>query len=87
MRTNIDIDDDLMAKAAAASVAKTKKGVVVEALRLLVRMHAQGELRQLFGKLRWDGSLDEMRRDWCRLSTRQSGSTILMVKRPKKRNS
>ena len=63
MRLDIDIDDALMARAAAASVAKTKQGVVVEALRLLVRMHAQGELRQLFGKLRWDGSLDEMRRN------------------------
>ena len=63
MRLDIDIDDGLMAKAAAASAAKTKQGVVVEALRLLVRMHAQGELRQLFGKLRWDGSLDEMRRN------------------------
>lgn len=64
MSTNINgIDDDLMAKAAAASAAKTKKEVVEEALRLLVRMHAQGELRQLFGKLRWEGSLNEMRSD------------------------
>ena len=63
MRTNIDIDDDLMAKAAEVSAAKTKKGVVEEALRLLVRMRAQEKLRKLFGKMPWDGSLEKMRRD------------------------
>lgn len=63
MRTNIDIDGDLMAKTAEVSAAKTKKGVVEEALRLLVRMRAQEKLRKLFGKMPWDGSLEEMRRD------------------------
>ena len=63
MRLDIDIDDALMAKAMEAGKADTKKGAVEEALRLLARMHAQGELRPLFGKLRWDGSLDEMRRN------------------------
>ena len=63
MRLNIDdIDANLMAKAMEAGKAKTKKGVVEEALRLLVQMHAQGELRQLFGKPRRESSLDEMRR-------------------------
>ncbi|MCY3828378.1 MAG: type II toxin-antitoxin system VapB family antitoxin [Rhodospirillaceae bacterium] len=63
MRTNIDIDDDLMAEALEASGSKTKKAAVEEGLRLLVRTRRQGRLRALRGKLRWDGNLDDMRRD------------------------
>lgn len=33
-----------------------------EALRLLVRLHEQGQLRRLRGKLVWEGDLEEMRR-------------------------
>ena len=63
MRTNIDIDDALMAEALKASGCKTKKAAVEEALRLLVRTRSQRRIRALRGKLRWEGSLDEMRRD------------------------
>lgn len=63
MRTNIDIDDELMAEALKASGSKTKKAAVEEGLRLLVRTRSQGRLRALRGKLRWDGNLDDMRRD------------------------
>ena len=41
MRTNIEIDDKLMAQAMKSSGASTKKAVVEEALRLLVRTHSQ----------------------------------------------
>lgn len=63
MRTNIDIDDRLMAAAFKASGLKTKKATVEAALRLLVQTRAQGRIRALRGKLRWEGSLDGMRRD------------------------
>ena len=63
MRTNIDIDDELMAKALKVSGHRTKKATVEEGLRLLVRTRRQGCLRRLRGKLRWEGSLDEMRRE------------------------
>ncbi|MCY4075002.1 MAG: type II toxin-antitoxin system VapB family antitoxin [Acidobacteria bacterium] len=63
MRTNIDIDDDLMAAALDVARQKTKKATVEEALRLLVRTRAQGRLRALRGKLHWEGSLEELRRD------------------------
>ena len=63
MRINIEIDPDLMAKALKASGLKTKKAVVEEGLRLLVRTRAQEQLRKLRGTLLWEGSLDEMRRD------------------------
>ena len=63
MRTNIDIDDELMAEALEASGRKTKKAAVEEGLRLLVRTRKQRAIRKLRGKLHWEGSLDEMRRD------------------------
>jgi Arc/MetJ family transcription regulator len=61
MRTNIDIDDKLMAQAMRASGAPTKKAVVEEALRLLVRTRGQASLRKLFGKVKWQGNLEESR--------------------------
>ena len=63
MRTNIEINDTLMAEALKAGGFKTKRAAVEEGLRLLVRTRAQGRVRRLRGKLRWEGSLDEIRRD------------------------
>jgi Arc/MetJ family transcription regulator len=64
MRTNIDIDDELLAKAMAASGKTTKKDTVHEALELLVRIRqGQTALRKLRGKIEWEGDLDAMRRD------------------------
>ena len=63
MRTNIDIDDDLMAQAIKSGGFKTKKEAVEAALELLVRTRGQGSIKRLRGKLNWEGSLDEMRRD------------------------
>jgi Arc/MetJ family transcription regulator len=61
VRTNIDIDDELLAQAMKASGASTKKALVDEALRMLVRTRAQVSLRNLRGKVQWDGNLDESR--------------------------
>lgn len=63
MRTNIDIDDELMAKALKAGGFKTKKEAVEAGLELIVRIHGQLAVRKLRGKVKWEGSLDEMRRD------------------------
>ncbi len=61
MRTNIDIDDELMTQAMNASGLSTKRATVEEALRLLVRMNKQVRgLAELKG-LGWEGDLDEMR--------------------------
>ena len=49
MRTNIDIDDRLMAAASKAAGLKTKKATVEAALRLLVQTRAQGRIRALRG--------------------------------------
>ena len=61
MRTNIVIDDDLMQAALDVSGLKTKKDVVEEALRLLVRRGEQQKVRALRGKLKWEGNLKELR--------------------------
>ena len=63
MRTNIEINDSLIAKAMRAGGYTTKRATVEEGLRLLVETRSQGRIRKLRGKLRWEGSLDEMRRD------------------------
>jgi Arc/MetJ family transcription regulator len=61
MRTNIDIDDDLLADAMRLSGLKTKRAVVEEALRRLIALQRQAEIRALRGKLKWEGELDESR--------------------------
>ncbi len=63
MRTNIVIDDRLMNKAMKLAGTRTKRETVEEGLRLLVRLKQQEKLRQFRGKLRWEGDLEEMRRD------------------------
>ena len=63
MRTQIEIDDRLMADALKASGARSKREAVELGLQMLVRMKQQGDLRKLRGKLEWDGDLDAMRRD------------------------
>jgi Arc/MetJ family transcription regulator len=62
MRTNIDIDDELMSKAMRSTGAATKKAVVEEALRLLVRTRGQASIRKLRGTVKWEGDLAQMRR-------------------------
>jgi len=61
MRTNIVIDDELMAAALKASGLSTKRETVEEGLRLLVRQNQQQAIRKLRGKLKWEGGLGEMR--------------------------
>jgi Arc/MetJ family transcription regulator len=63
MRTNVVVDDELMASALQVSGLKTKKDVIEEGLRLLVQVKRQKEIRRFRGKLKWSGNLDEMRLD------------------------
>ncbi|MDB2384577.1 type II toxin-antitoxin system VapB family antitoxin [Endozoicomonas sp.] len=61
MRTNIVIDDDLMAQALKATGLETKKEAVEQGLKLLVKRAQQQSIRSLRGKIQWEGDLDEMR--------------------------
>jgi Arc/MetJ family transcription regulator len=61
MRTNIEIDDDLVLQAMRSSGAPTKKAVVEAGLRLLVKTHSQTAIRKLRGKVKWEGDLNQSR--------------------------
>lgn len=61
MRTNIDIDDELMRQAMAASQETTKKAAVEKALHLMVRLKAQEGIKKWRGKIKWEGDLAAMR--------------------------
>jgi Arc/MetJ family transcription regulator len=61
MRTNILIDDKLMAETLQLTGLKSKRQVVELGLRTLLQIKKQEKIRQLRGKLVWDGDLDAMR--------------------------
>jgi Arc/MetJ family transcription regulator len=63
MRTNIVIDDALMADALKATGLKTKREAVELGLRTLVSLRHQEDIRRFRGKLSWDGDLEAMRSD------------------------
>lgn len=61
MRTNIIIEDSLMADALKASGLKTKKEAVELGLKTLIRLKRQEGIKAFKGKLAWEGDLDEQR--------------------------
>ncbi len=61
MRTNIVIDDELMTEAMRLTGLTTKRDVVEEALRVLVRTTQQKNILALRGEVQWDGDLNELR--------------------------
>ncbi len=63
MRTNVIINDDLMASALKSSGLKTKKDAIEEGLKLLVQINSHKEIRRYRGKLAWTGNLESMRTD------------------------
>ncbi len=63
MRTNIEINDELMKETLKITGLKTKREVVDEALRTLLRLKKQEGLRKLRGKVQWEGDLEAMRLD------------------------
>jgi len=63
MRTNIVIDDQLITDVQKITGIKTKKGVVEEGLKLLLRLKRQEMVKNRRGKLKWTGNLETMRLD------------------------
>lgn len=61
MRTNIVIDNQLMADALQLTGITTKREAVETALRLMISLKRQERIREQRGKLHWEGELDEMR--------------------------
>ncbi len=60
-RTNIEIDTVLVDKAKKLSKLSTTKDVVNLALENLVKSLNRRKISSLYGKVDWDGDLDEMR--------------------------
>ncbi|HEY7837034.1 MAG TPA: type II toxin-antitoxin system VapB family antitoxin [Terriglobales bacterium] len=63
MRTNIEIDDRLMAQAQRLSGARTKRETVERALELLVEREQFKEILRYRGSGIWEGDLKAMRRN------------------------
>ncbi|HMQ58274.1 MAG TPA: type II toxin-antitoxin system VapB family antitoxin [Rhizobiaceae bacterium] len=64
MRTNIEIDDELLAETMKISGKTSKREAVQDALELFLRIRRdQARIRELYGTVQWEGDLDAMRRD------------------------
>ena len=63
MRTNIVIDDDLMASVLKITGLRTKREAVELGLKTLIKLKKQEQVRRFRGKLPWQGDLDELRSD------------------------
>ena len=63
MRTNIEIDDALMAEAFESNGGGTKREIVEKGLRALIRANRQLKVLESRGKYRWEGDLEAMRLD------------------------
>jgi Arc/MetJ family transcription regulator len=58
MRTNIDIDDELLAKAFSVSHLRTKKELIHEALKEFIRMKKRKDLTELAGFIQFHKDYD-----------------------------
>jgi Arc/MetJ family transcription regulator len=63
MRTNIVINDRLMDEALRLTGVKSKREVVELALKTLIQLKQQTQIKAYRGKLQWDGDLESMRTD------------------------
>ena len=63
MRTNIDIDDELLQAAMEISQLKVKKATIELALREYINMMRRRDLLTLRGQVEWIGDLNQMRTD------------------------
>jgi Arc/MetJ family transcription regulator len=57
MRTNVVLDESLVAKAKALTGIKTTRAVIDEALRVLTQLREQSQVRDLRGRIHWEGDL------------------------------
>lgn len=62
MRTNIEIDDNLINEAQRLTGLKTKRAVVERGLQALIRLKRQTKIADLVGKVDWEGNIDDANR-------------------------
>lgn len=63
MVADLKIDESLMADAKKYTGLATEEAVIEEALRTLVRLKSQEQIRELRGKLHWQGDLNATREE------------------------
>jgi Arc/MetJ family transcription regulator len=63
LRTNIEIDDALLAEALPLSDFRTEKVVVEQGFQTLICLKRQQKILGLAGKVHWDGNIDDNRSD------------------------
>ena len=63
MRTNVDIDDELIARVKKEYNLKTKREAIHLALQEVLKMKKRRNLLALRGKVKWEGNLNEMRKN------------------------
>lgn len=61
MRTNVEIDDDVLREAQRIAGTRTKRETIDFALRELVARHRRLGILELRGKIRWEGDLEASR--------------------------
>jgi Arc/MetJ family transcription regulator len=59
MRTNIEIDDNLIDEAQRLTGLKTKRAVVEQGLQTLIRLRRQARIADLVGKVDWVGNIED----------------------------
>ena len=80
MRTNIVIDDELMAQALKATGLDTKKEVVEQGLKLLIKRSKQQSIRSLRGKIKYYFSLVVAKPGVGRLRREQTQKVLMFLK-------
>jgi len=63
MRTNIVLNEELISEAQHLTGITTKRGIVEEGLKTLIKLKKQQAVKAWRGKLSWDDDLDVMRTD------------------------
>ncbi len=66
MRTNIEIEDELLAQARAVTGEASMRATIEAALRLVIRLARQKQAIDDLRGIGWEGDLDAMREDWSR---------------------
>jgi len=63
MKISIVIDEQLIADALEVTGLKTKREVVEMGLKTLIKLKQQEKIKDFKGQLKWEGNLEDMRRD------------------------
>jgi Arc/MetJ family transcription regulator len=58
---HVVLDGKLVREAIELTGISTKRALLDEALRMLIRIRKQERIRELFGTVEWEGDLDAMR--------------------------